>query len=155
MKSFSFSSRSVELNGFAALRDQYLGTPVSTHYQYLPHLFSYSAHSALLAPQPRSLEPQSHSLISQLLCAEDLEPLGTPMLIEDGCVSAGMSPECQKGEQQSRAHPALLGLGVWAGWGAGQGVTPGAVGTPLSPLVTPWALANSLGVCLVSKCLIR
>uniref|UniRef100_A0A8D2MUX5 Nuclear receptor subfamily 6 group A member 1 n=1 Tax=Zonotrichia albicollis TaxID=44394 RepID=A0A8D2MUX5_ZONAL len=37
------SSRSVELNGFAALRDQYLGTPVSTHYQYLPHLFSYSA----------------------------------------------------------------------------------------------------------------
>ncbi|XP_058674476.1 nuclear receptor subfamily 6 group A member 1 [Ammospiza caudacuta] len=78
------SSRSVELNGFAALRDQYLGTPVSTHYQYLPHLFSYSAHSALVAPQPRSLEPQSHGIISQLLCAEDLEPLSTPMLIEDG-----------------------------------------------------------------------
>ncbi|TRZ17251.1 hypothetical protein HGM15179_009847 [Zosterops borbonicus] len=78
------SSRSVELNGFTALRDQYLGTPVSTHYQYLPHLFSYSAHSALVAPQPRSLDPQSHGLISQLVCAEDLEPLGTPMLIEDG-----------------------------------------------------------------------
>uniref|UniRef100_A0A8D2MV00 Nuclear receptor subfamily 6 group A member 1 n=1 Tax=Zonotrichia albicollis TaxID=44394 RepID=A0A8D2MV00_ZONAL len=36
------SSRSVELNGFAALRDQYLGTPVSTHYQYLPHLFTFA-----------------------------------------------------------------------------------------------------------------
>ncbi|XP_014798231.1 PREDICTED: nuclear receptor subfamily 6 group A member 1 [Calidris pugnax] len=78
------SSRSVELNGFAALRDQYIGTPVSTHYQYLPHLFSYSAHSALMPPQTRSLDPQSHSLINQLVSAEDLEPLGTPMLIEDG-----------------------------------------------------------------------
>ncbi|KAM9594903.1 nuclear receptor subfamily 6 group A member 1 isoform X3 [Harpia harpyja] len=78
------SSRSVELNGFAALRDQYIGTPVSTHYQYLPHLFSYSAHSALVPPQTRSLDPQSHSLINQLVSAEDLEPLGTPMLIEDG-----------------------------------------------------------------------
>lgn len=84
LKSFSFSSRSVELNGFAALRDQYIGTPVSTHYQYLPHLFSYSAHSALMPPQTRSLDPQSHSLINQLVSAEDLEPLGTPMLIEDG-----------------------------------------------------------------------
>lgn len=97
LKSFSFSSRSVELNGFAALRDQYLGTPVSTHYQYLPHLFSYSAHSALVAPQPRSLEPQSHGLISQLLCAEDLEPLSTPMLIEDGCVGRGQP----RGRQQT------------------------------------------------------
>ncbi|KAM6047212.1 nuclear receptor subfamily 6 group A member 1 isoform 4-T4 [Theristicus caerulescens] len=81
------SSRSVELNGFAALRDQYIGTPVSTHYQYLPHLFSYSAHSALMPPQTRSLDPQSHSLISQLVSAEDLEPLGTPMLIEDGQIA--------------------------------------------------------------------
>ncbi|XP_006016971.2 nuclear receptor subfamily 6 group A member 1 isoform X2 [Alligator sinensis] len=78
------SSRSVELNGFTALRDQYIGTPVSMHYQYLPHLFSYSAHSALMPPQARSLDPQSHSLINQLVSAEDLEPLGTPMLIEDG-----------------------------------------------------------------------
>ncbi|XP_061460095.1 nuclear receptor subfamily 6 group A member 1 isoform X4 [Rhineura floridana] len=79
------SSRSVELNGFTALRDQYMGTPVSAPYQYLPHLLSCPAHSALLPPQPRSLDPQSHGLlISQLVSAEDLEPLGTPMLIEDG-----------------------------------------------------------------------
>ncbi|XP_037255054.1 nuclear receptor subfamily 6 group A member 1 isoform X2 [Falco rusticolus] len=78
------SSRSVELNGFAALRDQYIGMPVSMHYQYLPHLCSYSAHSALMPPQMRSLDPQSHSLINQLVSAEDLEPLSTPMLIEDG-----------------------------------------------------------------------
>lgn len=84
LKCFSLSSRSVELNGFAALRDQYIGTPVSMHYQYLPHLFSYSAHSALMPPQARSLDPQSHSLINQLVSAEDLQPLGTPMLIEDG-----------------------------------------------------------------------
>lgn len=109
MKSFSFSSRSVELNGFAALRDQYLGTPVSTHYQYLPHLFSYSAHSALVAPQPRSLEPQSHSLISQLVCAEDLEPLGTPMLIEDGCVGQPRGGH-SRGAKQSPSHPAGAGL---------------------------------------------
>uniref|UniRef100_K7FG07 Nuclear receptor subfamily 6 group A member 1 n=1 Tax=Pelodiscus sinensis TaxID=13735 RepID=K7FG07_PELSI len=70
------SSRSVELNGFTALRDQYIGTPVSTHYQYLPHLFNYSAHSALVPPQARSLDPQSHGLINQLVSAEDLEPLG-------------------------------------------------------------------------------
>ncbi|KAF4797732.1 Nuclear receptor subfamily 6 group A member 1 [Turdus rufiventris] len=116
------SSRSVELNGFAALRDQYLGTPVSTHYQYLPHLFSYSAHSALLAPQPRSLEPQSHSLISQLLCAEDLEPLGTPMLIEDGCVSQRAS---------SKAEP-MLGLGVGLGGALGKGVTCLAIVAPVT-----------------------
>ncbi|KAG5211127.1 hypothetical protein JEQ12_013556 [Ovis aries] len=45
---------------------------------------SYSAHSPLLPPQARSLDPQSYSLIHQLVSAEDLEPLGTPMLIEDG-----------------------------------------------------------------------
>ncbi|XP_048368531.1 nuclear receptor subfamily 6 group A member 1 isoform X2 [Sphaerodactylus townsendi] len=79
------SSRSVELNGFTALRDQYIGTPVSAHHQYLPHLLSCPAHTALLPPQPRSLDPQSHGLlISQLVSAEDLEPLSTPMLIEDG-----------------------------------------------------------------------
>lgn len=110
----------MELNGFAALRDQYLGTPVSTHYQYLPHLFSYSAHSALLAPQPRSLEPQSHSLISQLLCAEDLEPLGTPMLIEDGCVS------------QRASSKAELGLGVGLGGALGRGVTCLAIVAPVT-----------------------
>ncbi|XP_053138115.1 nuclear receptor subfamily 6 group A member 1 isoform X2 [Hemicordylus capensis] len=79
------SSRSVELNGFTALRDQFIGTPVSAHYQYLPHLLSCPAHSALLPAQPRSLDPQTHGLlISQLVSAEDMEPLGTPMLIEDG-----------------------------------------------------------------------
>ncbi|KAM3912381.1 nuclear receptor subfamily 6 group A member 1 isoform 1-T1 [Leptodactylus fuscus] len=78
------SSRSMELNGFASLRDQYLGTPGPTHYQYLPHLFSYSTHSALIPSQPRSLDPQSHTLINQLLAAEDVEPLNTPMLIEEG-----------------------------------------------------------------------
>ncbi|KAI5622129.1 nuclear receptor subfamily 6 group A member 1-A isoform X1, partial [Silurus asotus] len=50
---------------------------VAQHYQFLPHLFSYAA-------QPRSLYPQSHTLISQLVAAEELAPLGTPMLIEDG-----------------------------------------------------------------------
>ncbi|XP_056668098.1 nuclear receptor subfamily 6 group A member 1 isoform X2 [Monodelphis domestica] len=80
----TLSSRSVELNGFTAFREQYMGTPVPPHYQYIPHLFSYSAHSPLLPPQARSLDPQSHSLIHQLVLAEDLEPLGTPMLIEDG-----------------------------------------------------------------------
>lgn len=80
-----FSSRSLELNGFTALRDQYIGTPMSAHYQYLPHLLSCPAHTALLPPQPRSLDPQSHGLlISQLVSAEDLDALGTPMLIEDG-----------------------------------------------------------------------
>lgn len=79
------SSRSVEMNGFTVLRDQYMGTPVSTPYQYLPHLLSCPTHTALLPPQPRSLDPQAHGLlISQLVSAEDLEPLGTPMLIEDG-----------------------------------------------------------------------
>lgn len=77
-------SRSMELNGYTALRDQFIGTPVSAHYQYLPHLFSYAAHSGLLPPQPRNLDPQSHTLVSQLVGAEDLEPLATPMLIEDG-----------------------------------------------------------------------
>uniref|UniRef100_A0A8C6XYQ0 Nuclear receptor subfamily 6 group A member 1 n=1 Tax=Naja naja TaxID=35670 RepID=A0A8C6XYQ0_NAJNA len=79
------SSRSVEMNGFMVLRDQYMGTPVSAPYQYLPHLLSCPTHTALLPPQPRSLDPQAHGvLISQLVSAEDLEPLGTPMLIEDG-----------------------------------------------------------------------
>lgn len=78
------SSRSVELNGFMAFRDQYMGMSVPPHYQYIPHLFSYSGHSPLLPPQARSLDPQSYSLIHQLMSAEDLEPLGTPMLIEDG-----------------------------------------------------------------------
>ncbi|CDQ67079.1 unnamed protein product [Oncorhynchus mykiss] len=40
--------------------------------------------SGLLAPQPRSLYPQSHPLVMQLVAAEDLTPLATPMLIEDG-----------------------------------------------------------------------
>nr|XP_034969504.1 nuclear receptor subfamily 6 group A member 1 [Zootoca vivipara] len=79
------SSRSVELNGFAALREQYMGPPAPAPYQYLPHLLGCPAHSALLPPQPRSFDPQAHGLlISQLVSAEDLEPLGTPMLIEDG-----------------------------------------------------------------------
>lgn len=79
------SSRSVEMNGYtAALRDQYINTSMSTHYQLLPHLFSYAAQSGLLAPQPRSLYPQSHPLVLQLVAAEDLAPLATPMLIEDG-----------------------------------------------------------------------
>lgn len=79
------SSRSVEMNGYtAALREQYINTSMSTHYQILPHLFSYAAQSGLLAPQPRSLYPQSHPLVLQLVAAEDLAPLATPMLIEDG-----------------------------------------------------------------------
>ncbi|XP_039177523.1 nuclear receptor subfamily 6 group A member 1 isoform X2 [Crotalus tigris] len=79
------SSRSVEMNGFTVLRDQYMGTPVSAPYQYLPHLLSCPTHTALLPPQPRTLDPQAHGLlISQLVSAEDLDPLGTPMLIEDG-----------------------------------------------------------------------
>lgn len=82
------SSRSVELNGFMAFRDQYMGMSVPPHYQYIPHLFSYSGHSPLLPPQARSLDPQSYSLIHQLMSAEDLEPLGTPMLIEDGWVNS-------------------------------------------------------------------
>ncbi|XP_066568995.1 nuclear receptor subfamily 6 group A member 1-A isoform X3 [Amia ocellicauda] len=81
----TLSSRSVEMNGYTtALRDQYIGTPMSSHYQFLPHLYSYAAQSGLLPPQARSLYPQSQTLISQLVAAEDLEPLGTPMLIEDG-----------------------------------------------------------------------
>ncbi|XP_050972598.1 nuclear receptor subfamily 6 group A member 1-A isoform X1 [Labeo rohita] len=72
------SNRSVELNGYtAALREQYIGNAMAQHYQFLPHLFGYAA-------QPRSLYPQSHTLISQLVAAEELAPLGTPMLIEDG-----------------------------------------------------------------------
>ena len=79
------SSRSVEINGYtAALRDQYINTSMSTPYQLLPHLFSYAAQSGLLAPQPRSLDPRSHPLVLQLVAAEDLAPLATPMLIEDG-----------------------------------------------------------------------
>ncbi|XP_026545789.1 nuclear receptor subfamily 6 group A member 1, partial [Notechis scutatus] len=79
------SSRSVEMNGFTVLRDQYMSTPVSAPYQYLPHLLSCPTHMARLPPQTRSLDPQAHGLlISQLVSAEDLEPLGTPMLIEDG-----------------------------------------------------------------------
>ncbi|XP_060269781.1 nuclear receptor subfamily 6 group A member 1 isoform X10 [Ovis aries] len=86
----TLSSRSMELNGFVAFRDQYMGMSVPPHYQYIPHLFSYSAHSPLLPPQARSLDPQSYSLIHQLVSAEDLEPLGTPMLIEDGFSDEGM-----------------------------------------------------------------
>ncbi|MGH0124456.1 UNVERIFIED_CONTAM: hypothetical protein FKN15_018776 [Acipenser sinensis] len=58
--------------------------PVSSHYQYLPHLLSYAAQSVLLPQQSRSLDPQSQSLVTQLVASEDLEPLCTPMLIEDG-----------------------------------------------------------------------
>lgn len=82
---FASSSRSVEMNGFTVLRDQYMGTPVSAPYQYLPHLLSCPTHTTLLPPQPRTFDPQAHGLlISQLVSAEDLDPLGTPMLIEDG-----------------------------------------------------------------------
>ncbi|KPP59869.1 hypothetical protein Z043_122173, partial [Scleropages formosus] len=78
-------SRSMEMNGYvAALRDQYMGTPVAQHYQFLPQLFSYAAaQSALLPAQARGLYPQSQTLIAQLVAAEDLAPLSTPMLIED------------------------------------------------------------------------
>lgn len=79
------SSRSVEMNGYtAALRDQYINNSMPGHYQLLPHLFSYAAQSGLLATQPRSLYPQTHPLVLQLIAAEDLSPLATPMLIEDG-----------------------------------------------------------------------
>ncbi|XP_039618627.1 nuclear receptor subfamily 6 group A member 1-like [Polypterus senegalus] len=79
------SSRSLEMNGYStALRDQYIGTQLSSHYQYLPHIFNYAAQSGLLPPKSRSLDPQSQTLITQLVAAEDLEPLGTPMLIEEG-----------------------------------------------------------------------
>nr|XP_023835066.1 nuclear receptor subfamily 6 group A member 1-A-like [Salvelinus alpinus] len=59
------SNRSVEMNGgyTAALRDQYMNTPMNTPYQLLPHLFSYHAQPGLLAPQPRNLYPQSHPLV--------------------------------------------------------------------------------------------
>lgn len=66
------------MNGYTtAFREQYISNTMTTHYQFLPHLFSY-------ATQPRSLYPQSHTLISQLVAAEELAPLGTPMLIEEG-----------------------------------------------------------------------
>ncbi|MGH0114648.1 UNVERIFIED_CONTAM: hypothetical protein FKN15_031790 [Acipenser sinensis] len=85
MCGLAFSSRSVELNGYTtALRDQYIGMPVSSHYQYLPHLLSYAAQSGLLPQKSRSLDPQSQSLVTQLVASEDLDPLCTPMLIEDG-----------------------------------------------------------------------
>ncbi|XP_072563371.1 nuclear receptor subfamily 6 group A member 1-A isoform X1 [Paramormyrops kingsleyae] len=81
------SNRSLEMNGYSsALREQYMGTPVAPHYPFLPHLFGYAAaaQSGLLPPQPRNLYPQSQTLISQLVAAEEMAPLGTPMLIEDG-----------------------------------------------------------------------
>lgn len=75
----------MEMNGYtAALRDQYINTSMSSHYQLLPHLFSYAAQSGLLAPQPHAIYPQSQPLVMQLIAAEDLSPLATPMLIEDG-----------------------------------------------------------------------
>uniref|UniRef100_A0AAY4DL78 Nuclear receptor subfamily 6 group A member 1 n=1 Tax=Denticeps clupeoides TaxID=299321 RepID=A0AAY4DL78_9TELE len=67
------SSRSLELNGYTtALRDQYISSAMTTHYQFLPHLFSYAT------------QPQSYVLISQLVAAEELAPLSTPMMIEEG-----------------------------------------------------------------------
>ncbi|CAH2315810.1 nuclear receptor subfamily 6 group A member 1 isoform X2 [Pelobates cultripes] len=45
---------------------------------------NYPAHSALIPAQPRRIDPQSLILINQLLLAEDMEPLNTPMLLEDG-----------------------------------------------------------------------
>uniref|UniRef100_A0A674PD62 Nuclear receptor subfamily 6, group A, member 1a n=1 Tax=Takifugu rubripes TaxID=31033 RepID=A0A674PD62_TAKRU len=69
----------------STLSDQYINTSMSPHYQLLPHLFSYAAQSGLLAPQPLAIYPQSHPLVMQLIAAEDLAPLATPMLIEDGC----------------------------------------------------------------------
>ncbi|XP_039902424.1 nuclear receptor subfamily 6 group A member 1-A-like isoform X2 [Simochromis diagramma] len=78
------SNRSAEMNGYtAALRDQYINTSMPTHYQLLPHLFSYAAQSGLLASQPRNLYPQPHPLVQQLVAAEELAPLTTPMLIEE------------------------------------------------------------------------
>ncbi|KAL0965102.1 hypothetical protein UPYG_G00276840 [Umbra pygmaea] len=78
------SSRSMEINGYtASYRDQYIGTPLSTNYQFLPHLFGY-AQSGLMPAPARSLYPQSQTLVSQLVAAEEMAPLGTPMLIEDG-----------------------------------------------------------------------
>uniref|UniRef100_A0A3P8YV16 Nuclear receptor subfamily 6 group A member 1 n=1 Tax=Esox lucius TaxID=8010 RepID=A0A3P8YV16_ESOLU len=78
------SSRSLEMNGYTATyRDQYVGTPLSSNYQFLPHLFGY-AQSGLMPTPARSLYPESQTLVSQLVAAEDLSPLGTPMLIEDG-----------------------------------------------------------------------
>lgn len=78
------SSRSAEMNGYtAALRDQYINTSMPTHYQLLPHLFSYAAQSGLLASQPRNLYSQPHPLVQQLVAAEELAPLTTPMLIEE------------------------------------------------------------------------
>uniref|UniRef100_A0A8C7U8B8 Nuclear receptor subfamily 6 group A member 1 n=1 Tax=Oncorhynchus mykiss TaxID=8022 RepID=A0A8C7U8B8_ONCMY len=78
------SSKSLEMNSYTATyRDQYVGTPVSSHYKFLPHLFGY-AQSVLRPTLARSLYSQSQTLVSQLVAAEDLAPLGTPMLIEDG-----------------------------------------------------------------------
>lgn len=83
---FCACSRSAEMNGYTAavLREQYLHTAMSPHFQLLPHLFGYASQSGLLAPQPRAVYPQSHPLVMQLVAAEDLAPLATPMLIEDG-----------------------------------------------------------------------
>lgn len=73
------------MNGYtAALRESYISTSMPPHYQLLPHLFGYANQSGLLAPQPRTIYPQSHPLVMQLVAAEDLAPLATPMLIEDG-----------------------------------------------------------------------
>uniref|UniRef100_A0A8C5QBX8 Nuclear receptor subfamily 6 group A member 1 n=1 Tax=Leptobrachium leishanense TaxID=445787 RepID=A0A8C5QBX8_9ANUR len=78
------SNRSMDLNGFNSLREQYLGAQSATNYQYLPHLFNFPAHSAMIQSPPRRLDPQSLIIINQLLVAEDMEPLTTPMLLEDG-----------------------------------------------------------------------
>ncbi|XP_030625757.1 nuclear receptor subfamily 6 group A member 1-B [Chanos chanos] len=79
------SGRSVELNNCsAAYGDQYAGTQISAHYQFLPQLIGYAAQSGLLLPPARGLYPQTHTLITQLLEAEDMTPLNTPMLIEEG-----------------------------------------------------------------------
>ncbi|XP_012695297.2 nuclear receptor subfamily 6 group A member 1-A isoform X2 [Clupea harengus] len=79
------SSRLLEMNGYSTTyRDQYMGTPVPPHYQFLPHLFGYNTQTGMLPTPARSLYPQSQTLVSQLVAAEDLAPLGTPMLIEEG-----------------------------------------------------------------------
>ncbi|KAM6986791.1 nuclear receptor subfamily 6 group A member 1-A-like [Aplochiton taeniatus] len=80
------SSRSLEMNGCPApYRDQHAGTPLTPHYQFHPQLHDYRGGQGGPLPSPaRSLYPQSQTLVTQLLAAEDLSALGTPMMIEEG-----------------------------------------------------------------------
>ncbi|XP_046901393.1 nuclear receptor subfamily 6 group A member 1-A-like [Hypomesus transpacificus] len=79
------SSRSMDISSYnATYQEQYVGTLVPLHYQSLPHLFGYMEESGPFPSPARSLYPKSQTLVSQLMAAEDLAPLGTPMLIEAG-----------------------------------------------------------------------